>query len=315
VSTLTEALPALDFGPDLDVGWRSIVGPRGQVGSENQDNYLVVDVHGRAECLKDQGRQRLELADWPQGHVRLAVLDGVGGHGNGRQIAERIVEELARAPACHDQDQLNATLDAIHGRIREEFAQCEKKPGATLLLLEIPAGRNPMLYHVGDSRLYAINDQEATCLTVDHSPPTSHFMQGLIDAREWQRQAHEQDRSAISQAFGMGNNILTPGLIAPGLVALTPDNLPPALVHLADRRAIGLDAECLYLLATDGFWSYTAPQGFVGRWPDILSARRDARIDYLLDDLFEAHILASSAEEDIDNTTGILLRRRADPCC
>jgi len=307
---MNDAFPPLDFGPRFAVACRSLVGPRGDIGQENQDNYLLVDVQGQAECLKDQQRHRFAVADWPAGQVRLALLDGVGGHGQGRQVAERIVEEIAGLPAFQTQADLNAALDALHHRIRQEFSGAAKAPGATLLLLEIPPERDPMLFHVGDSRLYAIDAQEALCLTVDHAPPTSYHLQGLIDAVEWQRQVHEENRSRISQAFGLGSSLRSPGILVPELLELSPDNLPPDLAAYADRRSVPLAEDRYYLLASDGFWTYPQPQEFIRRWPEILCARPQPRIDYLLDDLFEAHILASGDLADVDNSTAILLRLR-----
>lgn len=300
----------LDFGPRFEVACRSIVSPLGDAGQENQDNYLLLDRHGQAECLKDQRPLRFQVADWPEGHIRLAVLDGVGGHDQGRQVAERIVEEIADLPAFQNQIDLNVALVALHHRVREAFFSTGKAPGATLLLLEIPPGCEPMLFHVGDSRLYAVNEKEAICLTVDHAPPTNYHIQGLIDSEEWRRQVHEEDRSRISQAFGMGSCLGTTGHMLPDLVELGPGNLPASLAALADRRIVPLSDDHLYLLASDGFWAYPEPQKFIRRWPEILCCRPQPRIDNLLDHLFEAHVYASIELDEVDNSTAILLRIR-----
>ncbi len=300
--------PPLDFGPRFEVAWRSLVSPQGNVGRENQDNYLVVDGHGRAESLKGQLPHRFDIPNWPAGHIRLALLDGMGGHQYGREVTERIVEGLADLPACSEQGELDEALDALHHQVREAFASATKAPGSTLTLLEISPGRDALLYHVGDSRMYAVTAEEAQCLTVDHAPPTRYFMQGLIDATEWHRQTHEEDRSALSQAFGMGSALNSLTLLEPNLVALGAENLPPELASLADRRALALAPDRLYLLASDGLWAYPEPHSFIRRWPEILCGRDHARLDYLLDDLFEAHILGSTDLADIDNSTAIFFR-------
>lgn len=303
-------LPPLNFGPGLAVAHVSINSPLGEKDRENQDNYLLIDAHGQAECLKGLQRQRMMIAGWPPGHLRLAVLDGLGGHGQGREIAERIVEELARLPALQDQTTLTVALDALHARIRAEFTRERKPPGATLLMLEIPREGEAMLYHVGDSRLYAISAEGVQCLTVDHAPPTAFYLQGLLDHEEWYRQVHEQDRSAISQAFGMGSAMKQPGhALSADLTPLAEASLPPELAGLADRRSLALSPTRFYLLATDGFWSYPAPQDFIQRWPSILFKDRPTGIDSRLMDLVEAHIFASAGLNEVDNSTAILFKR------
>ena len=300
---------SLDFGPGLEVAVRSIVGPRRQTGDENQDNFVLIDGTGRALTSIGQQDHCVQIADWPVGHVRLAVMDGLGGHGHGREATELIAQGLLHLPACAGGPTLSTGLDALHLRVRDALAGFEGRPGSTLVLLELPPSSTPWLYHVGDSRLYCVNADEATVLTVDHVPATQFAMQGLLSEAEWQQQVHAEDRSTISQAFGMGSAMEGNGVLARELLELTPDRLPPFLRHLQDRRPVNLVQDCVYLLATDGLWSFVDPLRAVARWPRIL-CRPDQPLDALLDDLFVDLIVASREEPSVDNATAIALRLR-----
>ncbi len=306
------ALDSLDFGPRLDIWANSLTGAHAPLPFENQDNLLLIDAHGRALMLRDQRALLQQLPDWPAGHVRLAVLDGLGGHGRGREAAEAVAAALLSMPACASVGELSTRLDALHTGLQHHFdptGDATKRPGTTLTLLELRPGKAPLLYHVGDSRLYEVTEAQVTPLTVDHVPATAFALGGLLDEAEWWQQVHGEHRSQISQAFILGNALLNPGALSDPLLELSAVNLPPFLYHLGDRRAFELRSDALYLLATDGFWACAEPYDWVARWPELLcdgapSAR--AAIGALFNEI------AQRAPDDlhIDNITAIALRLR-----
>ena len=64
---------------------------------ENQDNYLVIQTEAGqavAHYQYEQKPQRVKLDNWPPQMMRLAVLDGLGGHPLARQITEITCQEL-----------------------------------------------------------------------------------------------------------------------------------------------------------------------------------------------------------------------------
>ena len=73
-------LTASSSGPLLEIAVRSQCSPTGRGRRENQDNYLVIDGQGQAVFLWREQETRLQLLNWPPGHQRVAVLDGMGGH-------------------------------------------------------------------------------------------------------------------------------------------------------------------------------------------------------------------------------------------
>ena len=82
------------FAPCFDVAVASRVGCGPSTRAENQDNFVVVDFDGRACRLQDQQPCFVTVDGWPSGHGRLAVLDGMGGHGHGREAAEALAAAL-----------------------------------------------------------------------------------------------------------------------------------------------------------------------------------------------------------------------------
>lgn len=293
---------------DIRFAVRSIASPIEGDCAENEDNYLTIDGDGQMECLLQQRRTRALVAGWPAGHRRLAVLDGVGGHGHGREIAERVVAGLSALPACSDQLRLNAALDDLHRSVQAEFSGAAMAPGTTLLLIEMPPHGPALLYHVGDSRLFALRATGLELLTVDHSPPTAFALKGLISESEWRKQVLAEDRRAISQAFGLGSSLLEPGVLEPELTPLGAEMLPSFLAHLPDRRAIEIEPDAVYLLATDGLWSFQAPSVFLKNMSELIGHSECEDLADLVDQIVLAHYQASRQEPHVDNTTFIVFR-------
>lgn len=272
---MTPLFDQLQFGPSLDIAAGSSAG----TNAENQDNVLLIDTTGMAHFLHEQQMCKQQLSGWPVGHARVAVLDGMGGHGHGREAAEAVVAGLLALPACTTLEQLSTGFDELHARLQKEFSigvEPGKRPGTTLTMLELRPGQAALLYHVGDSRLYQVLDGQATPLTIDHVPATAYALSGVLDEAEWWRQVHAEHRSQISQAFILGNAFANPARLSDPLYALSAANLPPYLAHLADRRALELDPAAVYVLATDGFWACDKPDAWLARWPPLLDIRRGA---------------------------------------
>jgi serine/threonine protein phosphatase PrpC len=173
-------------------------------------------------------------------------------------------------------------------------------------MLELPENGAPLLYHVGDSRLYEITHARVAPLTVDHVPATAFAMGGLLDEQEWWQQVHGEHRPQVSQAFLLGNAFADPAQLNDPLFELTPLNLPSWLRALPDRRPLALRPDASYLLATDGLWSCSDPYGWVGQWPRLLGGRLDAA--GMLATLLRAYEAHPPAFFYPDNVTAILLR-------
>ena len=302
----------LHFGPRFEVAARSSIGAGPVTRAENQDNCVLIDAAGKAALLQGGAPVARQVPGWPAGHLRLAVLDGMGGHGHGREAAEAAAEGLLAIPACTDIDALSAHLAALHASLQRRFdalGERGPRPGTTLTLLEIPALGAPLLWHAGDSRLVEVGAGTVAPLTIDHVPATVHAMQGLLDEADWRRQVHGEHAPQIAQAFILGNAFADPQRLDDGLFALTADLLPPWLRALPDRRAVALRPDCSYVLASDGFWSCADPAEFIARWPRLLAGRSaESGLAALFGEMDERPPVGLQP----DNLTAIVLRFRPD---
>ncbi len=314
----TNTLNQLWSAPEspLEIAVRSLRSPTQRGRRDNQDNYLVVDGQGRGRCLRNEQEIEVELPDWPSGHWRIAVLDGMGGHSHGREAAEATVNGLLSLPATTDLQQLSSALDTLHMQLYKEFQQAGLESGCTLIILEIPPIGPALLFHVGDSRAYAIDGERVDCLTVDHVPATHLALLGLVDNARWFQQVHVQSNSQISQAFILGSTLgvrsLQVDVIEPELVELHDRNLPLFLRGLGDRRTLTLQSDRVYLLASDGLWHLSDPQAFIRRWP-ILLDKPQCSLAELLDELLIelANYIRQQQRQPDDNCTVILLRKNS----
>ncbi|MES2742621.1 MAG: protein phosphatase [Pseudomonadota bacterium] len=299
----------LDFGARLDVFARSHASASKVQVPENQDNFVVVDGHGRAIFLYEQREEACQLSGWPAGHVRLAVLDGMGGHGHGRQAAEAAAAGLLSMPACQTLEQLSERMDALHDSLQDHFSLGDdgdaRRPGTMLTMLELRPGLAPLLYHVGDTRLYEITPERLQPLTVDHVPATAFAMQGMVGEQEWWQQVHGEHRAQISQAFILGNAISDPQYLTGPLHALNDANLPYFLQGMGDRRALTVREDALYLLASDGFWACAQPIDWVGQWPALLGGKTAAEA---IAALFDSFIETPPPQLHFDNLTAVAVR-------
>jgi len=313
---ITDAHDSMPLPPDrpLEIAVRSLRSPTGHGRQENQDNYLVIDGQGRAHLLWREQETELRLPDWPPGHRRLAVLDGMGGHSHGRQAAEKTIEGLLDLAAAVDLAPISHGLEALHNRLHQQFQAAGLETGCTLILLEIPPSGPALLFHVGDSRVYAVNERQVQCLTVDHVPATHMAMLGLVDGAQWNQRVHIQANSQISQAFVLGSTLgisqLYAEVISDELYELHEGNLPLFLRGLGDRRALELEPGWVYMLASDGLWHLTNPQAFIQRWPALLG-QPERTLEELADGLLAelAEDIRRQHSQPDDNCTVILARR------
>lgn len=295
--------------PAMSIDWavRSVASPCGRDG-ENEDNYLVIDADGRYACLADSEPQAGVVPGWPMGHRRFVLLDGVGGHGNGRRVTEFVVQALKALPAQRDLAALTAAVDALHAEVRQHFRALRRSPGTTLLLMELPPDGPALLMHVGDSRLFARCEAGLELLTVDHCPATIHAMRGEVGEAAWRRQVLQENRRIISQAFGIGNAWRIPERFDDRLQGLDAACLPGFLGHLPDRRSLALPPDSLLLAATDGLWCFDDPYAALARVAHQVHAAPDTPAAALADTLMQAHCQAAVRRGKCDNTTLLVLR-------
>lgn len=248
----------------LTVAALSLRGPR----NENQDNYLTIAA-GRdgtaasAERLANGEPVREPRPGWPTALVRLAVLDGMGGHRLGREIAESAALGLRDLPPCRTPKDQRRALLALHRQLRKRFAaNPADSPGTTVVWAEIDRRtRRCLLASLGDSRAWLGAEGVWERLTHDHTLAEIGYREGRIDASAYlaecrlpgQRLAQALGYGAWgAQRDGYGGEVFG---FSPEIRLDLADDLPPGLADHADLKVLTLPPGATLLLATDGFWS------------------------------------------------------------
>lgn len=173
--------------PYVDYGYGSHVGLRREL---NEDSFVVTD--------------RL-----------FAVADGMGGHEAGEVASSLAVQALAEGWEAHSgrvgEPELEKFLDDADQRIRDAT---DSKAGTTLsgaVVVEAtddPTGEDTngqwqwLVFNVGDSRTYLLNDGALIRLTRDHSQVQELLDSGMITAEEMHSHPH---RNVITRALGAGD--------------------------------------------------------------------------------------------------------------
>jgi protein phosphatase len=166
---------------------------------------------------------------------RLAVIaDGMGGHEGGLEASRLAVETVREVydQGFRDDPQtaLVESFAAAHARILDYAAQHPVFQGmGTTCTAVVLRGRQLYFAHVGDSRLYLVQNARISRLTRDHSYVGRLVESGIVRAEDAEK--HPQ-RHILTGALGAGREIAVDGA-EPGLILQQGDQL---------------------VLCTDGLW-------------------------------------------------------------
>lgn len=296
------------------VNWavRSVACPLGRQGVKNEDSFVQIAPDGEARWLDDGQEKKYQHPSWPNGHMRLAVLDGLGGHGRGGEVSAWVAARLVAIPAFITQDAMWSTLDDLHHQARTAFAVTgpgKRAPGTTLLVLEIPVSGPAWMYHVGDSRLWLSGNDGLALLTIDHCPSTVRALRGELNFLDWQNEVLHRYHRPISQAFGLGGALSGDEEFSHDLVPIDMSRLPAPLSGMPDRRSIHLASGSIVLLATDGLWCFEYPMKFLRVLDDSYWVHPESMEDFA-ETLLREHSRCSEYNRLSDNTTFILYRKQ-----
>jgi protein phosphatase len=141
----------------------------------------------------------------------FAVADGMGGHAEGRQASEVVVDRLAATEGTA------LTVEGLREAIRDADARIRQVAesiadargmgttvaGVALVEAEVDGRPQPCwaVFHVGDSRVYLLAGDRMVRISTDHS-----VVPGLLDAgmiREVDVASHPQ-RHLVTRALGVG---------------------------------------------------------------------------------------------------------------
>ncbi len=193
----------------LDVEFVSLIGDR----NNNQD---------RARSFQDDSRSLLVLAD------------GMGGHSDGAQAAQCVIDEAQRLFQSPEVLQPVALMQRIALQAHESISQLNpeladrEQPRTTAVMLHLQDHR-AIFAHTGDSRGYLIRAGRVLHRTRDHSVVEGMIRRGELTEEEARR--HPM-RNQVSRCLG--------GLGRPAPMEVTP--CPP------------LQPGDVLLLCSDGLW-------------------------------------------------------------
>jgi serine/threonine protein phosphatase PrpC len=172
------------------------------------DTGLNQPVQIEAGAASDTGRVRESNEDaWVVlGHL-FAVADGMGGHAAGEvasELAVAALRRLADRPTLTVEDVREALAEANRSIVAEGRADRRKAGLGTtvsgIALVEADGAPHWLVFNVGDSRVYRIEGDTATQLTVDHSEVEELVAAGLISPEE--AQVHPL-HNVITRSLGM----------------------------------------------------------------------------------------------------------------
>jgi serine/threonine protein phosphatase PrpC len=196
---------------------------------------MASDIGGRSEQ-----QDCLEMLSSESGDTHLVVVaDGMGGHRNGALAARTVIETARRhfntGRTSEPQTFLQGLCLESHQAISDLGRNERRSPGSTCVVLYL---NGPEAYwaHVGDSRLYHFRNGKLLNLTQDHSVTQLMVAQGRL-------QETDAATSALKNQLYMrlgGNEMPEP-----------------------DFGASEVEADDIFMLCSDGFWSSVEPQEVV----------------------------------------------------
>jgi serine/threonine protein phosphatase PrpC len=173
------------------------------------------------EVLTDIGRKRTVNEDsaavytLPEGIILAVIADGMGGHRGGdfaSSTAIKIIGEefMKLADSAFDnienwKEWLKELFFQVNQKLFEHAQENEQYKGmGTTLDAVLINGRSCLVAHVGDSRVYVINNDGARQITRDHS-----YVNVLVDSGEITEEeaAVHPQRNWIVKAIGSEKNI------------------------------------------------------------------------------------------------------------
>ena len=223
-------------------------GPR----AENQDNYLIINTEGHYQHLQNEAITTGQLKNWQADSVRLVIADGMGGHNNGRQVAEAVILALLQLPFQTSPKQLRAELIKIHNQLFAQFHQGAKTPGSTLVMADIGPDGQALIANIGDSRAYLYQQYNWKQLTKDHTVLEFAYRDQEISADEY-RKGLLVNTNRIVQAMSFGSS----GIIPNSEGVKTPQHLPDLRIDLDadDIFTLQIKTGDVLMLVSDGLWS------------------------------------------------------------
>jgi len=133
------------------------------------------------------------------------VADGMGGHKAGEYASQTAVETIVEYIKDNESELLVSTIKKAIGEankkiLKEAIIDIEKEGMGTTVVAATIKGDRLLAANVGDSRLYLVNEEGITQVTVDHSYVEEMIRSGRIARSEAK---HHPDKNKITRAVGV----------------------------------------------------------------------------------------------------------------
>lgn len=220
---------------------------------QNEDSYGV-----RRQYLSNSGSLILGV-----------VADGMGGMAQGEVASRLAVQTVIEAPIPADlnnQEQRAAWLVSLVQNANECVAS-NVRDGGTTLSLVVAFGRDLMIAHVGDSRIYLLRNKKLSQVSEDHSMVAMLIASGQITYEE--SRTHP-DRNVLTKSLGSKPRLS--------------DGYIQNLSRFASGLSMPLEDGDTLILCSDGVWDLVPPdelaQNFVNN--QTLHSAVDLTIEQVL---------------------------------
>lgn len=159
------------------------------VREEGQLSYVTVCALSHDGLLRDHNEDSLVVGPWttcatttltpetlvfPLGSpLVVAVADGLGGHPAGELASTLTVQTLARAGhLLTDEESVRTALDGCNQAVYDAAGRDRSRTGmGTTVAGVVMSADTVLVFNVGDSRVYAVDDAGLSRVSVDDSPP------------------------------------------------------------------------------------------------------------------------------------------------
>ncbi len=143
----------------------------------------------------------------PKGQLFI-VADGMGGHKGGKEastIAVRVVKEEYFSSPYDESVALRGAIDKANDTIYNESGDKSEfgRMGTTCSALVL-VGEKGIIGHVGDSRIYRIENRSIEQLTNDHTKVQEMLREGILTPEEAK---NYPSKSVLARALGVDENV------------------------------------------------------------------------------------------------------------
>jgi len=164
--------------------------------------------------VRENNQDAYAIGELPGGAVWAVVCDGMGGHAGGNiasSIAVKAVSDMICSSFRPDmtmtavKNLFASAISAANIKIYDKAKKDSQLQGmGTTAVVAVVFGSGAYIAHVGDSRVYSVNSDGITQITVDHSVVQEMIDSGTITKEEAQQSPYKH---LITRALGLNDDV------------------------------------------------------------------------------------------------------------